>query len=89
LLKVVHIKYKLGRGGAIQLPVSLNPIFPFDSGFLLYYCMAVVNWYLAQKCRISTTSVCVCFLCLSHKIPNHHVHRVCTQQDKEYLLFHG
>ena len=35
LLKVVHIKYKLGRGGVIQLPVSLNPIFPFVSGFLL------------------------------------------------------
>ena len=27
LLKVVHIKYKLGRGGAIQLPGSLDPMF--------------------------------------------------------------
>ena len=64
LLKVVHIKYKLGRGGAIQLPVSLNPTFPFDSGFLLYYCMAVVNWYLAQgMCRISKSPLCVLVLC--------------------------
>ena len=60
LLKVVHIKYKLGIGGVIQLPVSLNPIFPFVSGFLLYYCMAVVISTLTQSVPILTTSV-LCF----------------------------
>ena len=100
LLKVVHIKYKLGRGGVIQLPVSLNPIFPFVSGFLLYYCMAVVIWVYWYSGYLYINHLCVCvFICYIvtrspsvtyiHMTPPKRRGHDMNTTVKENLLIHG
>ena len=98
MLKVVHIKYKLGRGGVIRLPVSLDPIFPFCFRFLVVLLYGSGDEYVGTRgTHISTTSVFVLYVIVTrspivvwiHMTPPKRRGHGMNTTVRESLLIHG